>query len=512
MKAKPLSRRELVRWGLTTGIGTWVTRRLPPPVGAASPSRRDELEAVLLELLAKHRIPGAIVGVYRDDRVIAAAGGIANLNTGVPMTPDTAFLTGSITKVWTATLLMTFVDAGTIDLDRPVVHYLPYFKLGDSAAAKLITPRHLLNHTSGIDAGDYLLELGEGPDAHRRYVDALAKVGQIHAPGAYSSYCNGGFILAGHLMEVLSGKSWDTLLRERIIEPLGLVRTVTHTDAAILRRTAIGSVPDPKNPGAHIATPKFLLPKSAAPAGATLITTVEDSLEFAAMHMRRGTSRSGARVVSEMSARAMATRTTGRPVGGGGFGLGWGTSGQPGAVRLSHSGGSNGGIAQLVALPDARIAYAAFANSSLSYGFHGELQRRVMASMLPEDPNLTVAPSPPATPPPPRSFGAAPPGRAARQRMLGSYRRKTQITTIREEGTRLMAEITMIPEESAWSEAYLTGQQRLFEVVETGETGLVSLDPVLLGQVATFGFLEPRSDGRFELLYSAGRLSRRTDR
>jgi len=488
-----MSRRDLVRSGFAIGVGGWALPRRPT-------RRADhaDLDAIVLELLAKHRIPGAVVGIYQNGRVAAGAGGVANLNTGAPMTADTGFLTGSITKVWTASLLMTFVDAGAIDLDRPVVDYLPKFTLADRAAAKAITPRHLLNHSSGIDAGDLLLELGEGPEAHRRYVEALAAVGQIHAPGRYSSYCNGGFILAGHLMEAISDRGWDVLLRERLARPLGLTRSVTDSDEAILQRTAIGSVPDPNDPNGHTATPKFLLPKSAAPAGATLITTVADNLEFAAMHMRRGTSKSGSRVLSEASARAMATRTIGRPVGGGGFGLGWGTSGSVGAVRLSHSGGSNGGIAQLVALPDAGVAYAAFANSSVSYGFHAELQRRVMATVLPESPTPAPATSPlPA------------PERTERHRVVGSYRRKTQVMTIREEGTNLMAEIAMVPEESQWSEAYLTGQPRVFEVVETGATELISVDPVLLGQRATFGFLEPAADGRFSLVYSAGRLSRR---
>jgi CubicO group peptidase (beta-lactamase class C family) len=499
MSAK-LTRRKLIRSGMALGVGALVVRRAPPRRGPAS----EELDAIVRELLDKHRIPGAVVGLWRGGRVVIGAGGVANLNTGAPMTADTGFLTGSITKVWTASLLMTFVDSGQIDLDRPLISYLPRFRLVDAAAAKVITPRQLLNHASGIDAGDLLLELGEGPDAHRRYVEALAAVGQIHAPGKYSSYCNGGFILAGHLMEVMAGQGWDVLLHERLARPLGLSRTVTDSDEAILHRTAVGSVPDPRVAGGHAATAKFLLPKSAAPAGATLITTIRDNLEYAAMHLRRGSSRTGARILSERSAAAMATRTIGRPVGPGGFGLGWGVSGRPGAVRLSHSGGSNGGIAQLVALPDSDVAYAAFANSSISYGFHGELQRRVMALALPEAPPAQVPP-----PPPPRALGEAPPGRMERHRMVGSYRRKTQVITLREEGTKLMVEITMVPEESQWSEAYLVGQPRRFAVVAISDRELQSVEPVLFGQPATFSFLEPAADGRYDLVYSAGRLSRR---
>jgi len=496
MSGSSISRRDALKSGLAAGLGGWIGRTRPT---APPPSADDDLDALLRELIDKHHLPGAIVGLYRDGKITAAAAGVANLNTGVPMTPDTAFLTGSITKVWTSTLVMTLVDEGVIDLDRPLIEYLPEFRLGDSSVTKILTARHLLNHSSGIDAGDLLLEVGEGPESHRRYVEALAQVGQIHAPGAYSSYCNGGFIIAGHLAESVMHGSWDGLLRQRVIAPLGLTRTVTNVDDAVLQRLAIGSVPDPKRPGSHMATPKLLLPKSAAPAGATLITTVQDNLEFAAMHLRRGTARDGRRVLSEASARAMATRTIGRPAGGGGFGLGWGTSGRPGATRLSHSGGSNGGIAQLVALPEAGIAYAAFANSSLSYGFHGELQRRVLATVLPIEPNAGAAAAPaPAGP------------ELDRRRVVGSYRRKTQIITLSESDGRLMVDIRMIPEESEWSEAYLTGQPRSFEVVPSGPTELISREPVLLGMPATYAFLEPASDGRFQLLYSAGRLSRRT--
>src|SRR5262249_3667035 len=87
-----------------------------------------ELREVVQELVARHGIPGAVVGVLEDGRVEAEAAGIANLNSGIEMTPDTLFLTGSITKVWTTTLLMSMVEQGLIDLDAPVKQYLPDFE------------------------------------------------------------------------------------------------------------------------------------------------------------------------------------------------------------------------------------------------------------------------------------------------------------------------------------------------------------------------------------------------
>ncbi|MDX2059036.1 MAG: serine hydrolase domain-containing protein [Gemmatimonadales bacterium] len=308
-----------------------------------------------------------------DGAAQVAAAGIANLNTGVPMTPDTAFLTGSITKVWTTTVVMTLVDQGKLDLDRPVRSYLPHFRVLDAKATEAITVRQLLNHSSGIDAGDHLLELGDGP---------IPVVRALHRQ------------------------------RHRHV----------HADHRPSDRT-------------------------------------------------------------------------------GGYGLGWGVAGRPGDTRLSHSGGSNGGIAQLVLFPERRFAFASFANSSSSYGFHAELQQAVLAA-------AGVAPAP-------RPAAAAPAALAGPPldptRVIGAYRRKSERTTIEVDGSRFMADVATIAEEFHGSESCNDGQARRFEVVASGASQLTSRDPVLLGQKMVYDFLEPRADGRFDLTYGAGRPARRAE-
>ena len=295
------------------------------PVGRqVTPAPADDLSEGLAALVAKHKMPGALVGIYHRGSVRTAAAGIANLNTGAPMAPQLCFVTGSITKVWTCTLVMTFVDEGRIDLERPLIEYLPHLKFADASVTRRITTRHLLNHSSGLDAGDYIADFGEGPAANRLYVETLAKLGQIHPLGAYSSYNNAGWVLAGHLIETLTGKSWHHLLTERVIKPLGATRTFPDAEDGALYGVVVGSVPDPKRPGEHMATPKFLLPKTFAPAGATLLTTLEDNLLLARMHIQGGVAPNGNRVISEKSARAMATRTIDHPSGpASGFGLAW---------------------------------------------------------------------------------------------------------------------------------------------------------------------------------------------
>lgn len=436
MNQDRISRRNLIRLGAVAGAGWLTAPRLaaaeaePLRVGGDFRSNigGDELQGMLEELVAKHRMPGAVAGVFRNGQVLSAAAGIANLNTGAPMTTEIGFLTGSITKVWAATLVMTFVDDGTIDLDTPLTRYLPNLRFADAEATRTIAVRHLLNHSSGLDAGDFILDLGEGPAAHALFAQAVAKRGQIHRPGAYASYCNGGWVLAGHLLETLTGKSWHKLLAERVIAPMGLTRTFPDAEDGVLYGVAVGSVPDPKRPGEHMATPKFLLPKTFAPAGATLITTVADNLQLARMHIRGGLAENGTRILSEASARAMATRTIDNPSGpASGIGLGWGHSTPGGRTMLAHGGGSNGGRAQLAVIPDAGFAYASFVNSSVSDAFQSELQRRIMATF--------------AAGTTPEVMGTRPVSATIdRSAFVGTYRRATTRATIREEGNKLVLE------------------------------------------------------------------------
>jgi CubicO group peptidase (beta-lactamase class C family) len=140
---------------------------------------QERLEAVL----AEHKVPGATLGILRDGKTTVYAAGVANANTGVEVTEDTLFQIGSITKVWTASIIMMLVDEGVLDLDAPVVTYLPELKLADADVTARVTLRDLLSHRSGI-GGDHLLETGRGDDTLERYVETCAARGQGHELGA----------------------------------------------------------------------------------------------------------------------------------------------------------------------------------------------------------------------------------------------------------------------------------------------------------------------------------------
>src|SRR5579859_4170299 len=138
------------------------------------------------------KIPGYLAGIYHDGDQSVVAHGVANIVTGVPMTEDTGFLIGSITKVLTTTLVLQQVERGVIDLDERVITYLPEFKLTTPQAAEQIRVRHLLTHTNGIDA-DLFCPAARGRDALRILLDELgAHCGALFEPGHYMSYSNGG--------------------------------------------------------------------------------------------------------------------------------------------------------------------------------------------------------------------------------------------------------------------------------------------------------------------------------
>src|SRR6478735_1304667 len=237
-----------------------------------------------LEVLAKkHHVPGAQLGILDGDEVVDVAYGVLNKRTGQPATTDSVFQIGSISKVWTATVVMQLIDEGLIALDTPVVEAIPELHLSSPEVTKQLTIWHLLTHTSGID-GDVFTDTGRGDDCLEKYTELLADVAQNHPLGATWSYCNSGWSLLGRVIEVLTGKTWDEAMRDRLYTPLGLTHTMTLPEEAILYAAAVGHV---DADGEQIPTPVWDLPRSVGPAG-LIKSTVRDVLAFAKLHLDGG--------------------------------------------------------------------------------------------------------------------------------------------------------------------------------------------------------------------------------
>jgi CubicO group peptidase (beta-lactamase class C family) len=356
----------------------------------------QKLQLRLSELIAQHKVPGAAVGVLHNGELTQAAAGVINLDTGVEATTDTLFQIGSISKVWTTTVIMQLVDEGKISLDEPVQTYLPGFKVADSDVSAQVTLRHLLSHTSGID-GDHFQDFGRGDDCIEKYVDACATLGQTHKLGETMSYCNTGFTIAGRIIEVITGGQWDAVMRERIFAPLSLTHTNTLPEEAILFRAAVGHIA--LEPGADPSrAPVWVLPRIAGPMG-LINSTPADVLTFAKMHMDLGKAADGTQVLSEKSVRAMQEPQVEVPdkhTLGSHWGIGWILFNWGGHSVYGHDGGTIGQAAFLRIAPDANLAVCLLTNG----GEAGQVYHKLYTELFEELAGIDVPaiPKAPETP------------------------------------------------------------------------------------------------------------------
>jgi CubicO group peptidase (beta-lactamase class C family) len=352
---------------------------------------KDELTGVLAEHAGL--VGGAVVGVAVGDAQVEVASGAANLNTGQPFTTDTGFLLGSGTKVLTTTMLLRLVDRGEVDLDASVTDYLPDFRLATDGLAKRITLRMLLNHTNGIDA-DILTPTGvRGRDAARHFQERLAAVGTVFEPGASIHYSNPGFVLAGRVIEEVTGRPFERAIAEEVFGPCGMADATAVQTQALLRRTAVGARANPD--GTLRASSLFTLPETIGPAGGTPIVTVADLIAFGRTHLSGGVSPAGERVLSSELVAAMQTceHDLGLP-GLQPVGLGWWLTDLHGPRAPSHGGGSPGGNSWFFLLPEHDAVVASFATGPGAPVVNDALHAVVLRHVAGKGPELPFRPGP----------------------------------------------------------------------------------------------------------------------
>jgi CubicO group peptidase (beta-lactamase class C family) len=455
------------------------------------PVSQQVLQDQLGELVTKYRVPGAVIAVWHDGELITAAAGLANLNTGVPMTVDTAFLTGSITKVWATTMFMTFVEDGLLDLDVPIVSYAPDIQFGaDVAVARTLTFRHLLNHSSGVDSSDLFVATRPYPEGVEDYLEPLARSGKLTEPGIVSSYNNAGWIIAELVLRRLTGKDFVQHLDQRVVQRLGLRRTVFSARVAMLQRTAIGSYP--ASDGTPAATTQFMYPDTWAAPGTMTITTALDTIAFLRLHLADGVLPDGSRLLSHESIEAMQTPTSPDPTGpDSGFGLGWMYNEHDGTRVFSHGGGSLGGVAHAQISPEDNFAMASFVNSDLGRPLHNDLAELV----------LPLRPSPLAP------ITGEIRGDVPLDPFLGRFSRVTDRTEITRDSDHLLVRSTEVAAELVGIHSGNPGETTEFRAAPITANTLVSCDDLLGGPRAMTFHAE--ADGSFQLMYSGHRLARR---
>lgn len=336
-----------------------------------APTKRETLSNVqdfLENICAEHNIPALSVAVWHNGQLYQSATGILNIDTGVEATPDSIFQIGSISKLFTASLIMQLVDEGKVSLEKPVKQYLRDFQVADPKTTSRVTVGQLLNHTSGI-AGDFLPETSYTEEnAIARYVDRCNLLPSFDAPGTRHSYSNAGYCIAGRLIEVVLGCSWFDAVVERIFEPLGMNNSIAHPSQVLRYRAAMGHVANPEKPELLMTAPDCYFPLGWAPAGATISLSAADLILFAKAHMSEGLSQSGQTWLSVDSIKSMQTPLIQLPTDANPFathwGLGWHLVRRPDMpLILSHGGSVIGQTSMLHVIPEQQLAIAILQNS-----------------------------------------------------------------------------------------------------------------------------------------------------
>jgi CubicO group peptidase (beta-lactamase class C family) len=240
-----------------------------------------DLAALLREHASRHAVPGAGLGILREGAVTAAYHGVADVTTGEPVTAETRFSAGSLTKSMVATVIARLAHEGRLSLEDRVADHVPELRGSSWAQRALI--RDLLANRSGLPMRT-ALEFGF--DTHTDMDDGalarLAAEARVGAPPAdFWSYTNVGWCLLGRVIETTTGTPWEVAMRRYLFDPTAMSATTFASEAEPMRR-AVGHEVTPSGP----VPVKPLTARAYGPAGTTVVTTVPDLLRFAALHLR----------------------------------------------------------------------------------------------------------------------------------------------------------------------------------------------------------------------------------
>jgi CubicO group peptidase (beta-lactamase class C family) len=199
----------------------------------------DNVDDYVKTQMQERHIPGAAIAVVRNGKVVKAEGyGLASVEFNAPVTKETVFEIGSVTKQITATAIMLLAEEGKINLDERISKYLS----NAPESWKNVTVRNLLTHTSGIKS---YTGISTGFELTKRlkrdqFVKAIGAYPLEFEPGERYNYSNSGYNLLGFIIESVTGKSYWDFVRTRIFAPLGMDKTADRDPQFVIRNRATG--------------------------------------------------------------------------------------------------------------------------------------------------------------------------------------------------------------------------------------------------------------------------------
>lgn len=342
-----------------------------PAIGAQALERID---ATIEPMLRKARIPGAAIAVVANGEIVFAKGyGYRDLEARRPLTADTLYPIASTSKAINATLLGMLVDEGKLGWDTPVQEYLPRFRLKDSFISSQVTLRDLITMRTGLPRHDWVTD--GNPMSRVELVERLRHLDLSAGFRERYQYNNLTVTMAGHVAEVVTGRSWEELVQKRIFEPLQM-------NASQFGRSTSGPVTRAYHENAQrkLTVARHLATEVTAPAGGSIYSNVEDMARWMLFNLSGGQVNGRALIQPLTLEEIQSPQVTIRPdpaarKPAASYAMGWSVDTYNGFARLSHGGYLDEVNSEVALFPQLAIGIVSFINFgptmlALSLGEH----------------------------------------------------------------------------------------------------------------------------------------------
>jgi CubicO group peptidase (beta-lactamase class C family) len=372
---KPLSFAFLLAVGLAGAV-------LAQSAPSALPA---DLDAYVSTVLTTFEVPGLSLAVVKDGKVVAAKGyGVRRLGDPAQVDARTVFGIASNTKVFTAVALGLLVEEGKIGWDVPVITYLPWFRLSDAYVTRELTVRDLLVHRSGLGlgAGD-LLWWPESTYTRKEIARRLKDLPLTSSFRSAYAYDNVLYLIAGEVIEAISGQSWEDFVAERILKKVGMSgSSVRHSSV-----TGGGNLATPHAPvDKKVKVIRPFESDNTNPAGG-INSNAEDMAKWMNVLLSRGQLADGSRLFSERTYRQLTTLVTpmnvpqlpgelsGLQPNFLGYALGLNVLDFRGRKALMHTGGLPGYVSKVFWIPDINFGVTVLTNQESGAAFDAIVYR-----------------------------------------------------------------------------------------------------------------------------------------
>jgi len=327
----------------------------------------DEIDRFLINSHKQFNVPGISISIVKDNRIIFSKGyGVRSLSKGIAVDENSIYAIGSTTKAFTSAALGQLVDAGKISWDDRVIDHIPEFEMHDAAITRMFTIRDLLTHRSGLPRGDLLWFASDF--SRQDILDRIRHLEPTYGFRAGFGYQNIMYLTAGEIIPRVTGKSWDTFVKDQLLKPLKMNRSSTMISG--IKKIRNVSTPHQEINGELKEIPWRDI-DNVGPAG-SINSSVKDMANWAMMLLNEGSFNGKqiltAETVAEMFMPQQVMRKEGRlgsyfpPVQFLTYGLGWFISDFNGYKIVEHGGNIDGMHAQVTLVPELKLGITFLSN------------------------------------------------------------------------------------------------------------------------------------------------------